>query len=67
MFLFFVNTGTSFLRVFFSIFYSGKCMVAYSYFGTLRIFTMVIRANNLGKGSEQSSMLFPEWMDLCKF
>lgn len=35
-------------------------MVAYNYFGTLRIFTMVIRANNLGKGNEKSPMLLPE-------
>jgi len=41
-------------------------MLAYHYFGTLETFTMVIRDNNLQNGKEQSSMLFPEWMDLCK-
>lgn len=25
------------------------------------------RADNLGRANEQSSMLFPEWMGLCKF
>lgn len=63
MVLFFVN-GTSFLR-FLSVFYLGKCMAAYNCLGTLRIFTMVIKANNLWKGNEQSSMPFSEQMDLC--
>lgn len=53
------------IREVFSVFCFGKCMVAYS--RALRLFTMVIRANNLGKGNEQSPMLFPECMYLCKF
>lgn len=62
--LFFVNTGTSFLR-FLSVFCLGKCTAAYNYLGTLGVFTMVIKINNFWNVNEQSSMPFSEQMDLC--